>query len=112
MSERIPPLSAILAQIPDPRKARGRQYSRLALLLLVLVGLLSGANSQRALARWGQNTGRARLRCLGLLGRQSPSQPTLHRLLRDVDVNQLEVVLGGPGCNRYAPPAIAAPNAG
>ena len=94
MSERIPPLKAILAQVPDPRKARGRQYPWLALLLLVVVGLLSGANSQRALARWGQNTGRTRLRRLGLIGPGSPSQPTLHRLLRDVDIHQLEALFG------------------
>ena len=94
MSERVPPLAAILAHVPDPRKARGRQYPWLPLLLLVLVGLLCGANSQRALARWGHNIGRARLRRLGLLGPHTPSQPTLHRLLRDVDVHQLEQLFG------------------
>lgn len=94
MTERIAPLAAILAQVPDPRKSRGRQYPWVPLLLLVVVGLLCGANSQRALARWGQNTGRARLRRLGLTGPHSPSQPTLHRLLRDVDVQQVEVLLG------------------
>ena len=51
MSERIPPLSAILAQIPDPRQARGQRYPWVSLLLLIVVGLLSGANWQRALAR-------------------------------------------------------------
>ena len=94
MSERIAPLAAILAQVPDPRKCRGRQYPWLALLLLVVVGLVCGANSQRALARWGHNTGRTRLRRLGLLGSRSPSQPTLHRLLRDVDIDQLEALFG------------------
>ncbi len=33
MSERNLPLSAILAQVPDPRKSRGRQYSWFALHL-------------------------------------------------------------------------------
>jgi predicted transposase YbfD/YdcC len=94
MTERIAPLATILAQVPDPRKPRGRQYPWLALLLLVIVGLLSGANSQRALARWGHNSSRARLRRLGLLAAHSPSQPTLHRLLRDIDVHQLETLLG------------------
>jgi predicted transposase YbfD/YdcC len=94
MRERIAPLSAILAQVPDPRKARGRQYPWLSLLLVVVVGLLCGANSQRGLARWGHNIGRARLRRLGLLGTHAPSQPTLHRLLRDVDVHHLEALFG------------------
>jgi hypothetical protein len=93
VSERIPPLSAILAQIADPRHARGQRYPWVSLLLLVVVGLLSGANSQRALARWGQNSSGARLRRLGLVRPDSPSQPTLHRLLRNVDVTQLEALL-------------------
>jgi predicted transposase YbfD/YdcC len=94
MTERIAPLAAILAQVPDPRKSRGRQYPWLPLLLLVVVGLLCGANSQRALARWGHNASRARLRRLGFMGPHSPSQPTLHRLLRDIDVHQVEALLG------------------
>ena len=93
MSERVPPLSAILAQIPDPRHARGRRYPWLSLLLLIVVGLLSGANSQRALARWGQNSSGARLRRLGLVRPHSPSQPTLHRVLRNLDVTKLETLL-------------------
>ncbi len=94
MSERIPPLTAILAQIPDPRAAGGRRHPWTALLLLVVVGLLSGANSQRGLARWAQYAGWARLRRLGFVQRRRPSQPTLHRLLRSVDVQQVEQVLG------------------
>jgi predicted transposase YbfD/YdcC len=93
VSERISPLSAILAQIPDPRHARGQRYPWLSLLLLIVVGLLSGANSQRALARWGQHTGQARRRQLGLRRREAPSQPTLHRVLRNLDVTKLEAVL-------------------
>ncbi len=94
MSERIPPLTAILAQIPDPRAARGCRHPWTALLLLVVVGLLSGANSQRALARWAEYAGWARLRRLGFARRRRPSQPTLHRLLRDVDIDQVERLLG------------------
>jgi predicted transposase YbfD/YdcC len=91
--EAVPSLRAIVAQIPDPRARRGRRHPWLALLLLVIVGLLCGANSQEGLARLGHATGWCRLQRLGFVRRGGPSQPTLHRLLRDVDVNQLEGVL-------------------
>jgi predicted transposase YbfD/YdcC len=96
MDERavVPSLSAIVAQVPDPRARRGRRHPWTALVLLVLVGLLCGADTQHALARWGHATGWARLRRLGFVRRGGPSQPTLHRLLRDVDVERLEAVLG------------------
>ena len=77
MSESIPSLAATLAQIPDPRAARGRRHPWRGLLLLVSLGLLAGANTQRAVARFGHQLSRTRLRQLGL--RQAPSQATLHR---------------------------------
>lgn len=94
MSASVPSLVSILAQVSDPRKARGRQHPWGALLLLVLAGLLSGANSQRALARWGQQLPWPWLQALGFTRAGGPSQPTLHRLLRDVDAGQLETRLG------------------
>lgn len=94
MNASVPSLVAILAQIPDPRKARGRQHPWTALLLLCVAGLLSGANSQRALARWGQQLPWPWPRALGFTRAGGPSQPTLHRVLRQVDVAALETRLG------------------
>ena len=94
MSVTVPSLGSILAQVPDPRGRQGRQHPWRALLLLVVAGLLSGRNSQRALARWGQRLEWPWLQALGFTRAGGPSQPTLHRLLRDVDVGQLDRLLG------------------
>lgn len=96
MGERVvvPSLRAIVAHVPDPRARRGRRHPWTALLLLVIVGLLCGANTQQALARWGHSTSWARLQRLGFVRRGGPSQPTLHRLLKSVDVDQFEAVVG------------------
>jgi predicted transposase YbfD/YdcC len=94
MRASVPSLVMILAQIPDPRKTRGRQHPWTALLLLCVAGLLSGANSQRALARWGQQLPWPWLRALGFTRAGGPSQSTLHRVLRDVEVVELETQLG------------------
>jgi predicted transposase YbfD/YdcC len=92
VSESIPSLADTLAQLPDPRHARGRRYPWSALLLLVVVGLLTGANTQRALARCGRNLQRRLLRRLGF--RRPPSQPTLQRLLCSLDAEQFEALVG------------------
>lgn len=89
----MPSLADTLAQVPDPRAARGRRHPWVALLLLIAVGLLTGANSQRALARFGQNLKRLQLRQLGF--RTPPSQPTLQRVLSRVDVEQVEAIFRG-----------------
>jgi len=90
MVERIPSLATIVAQIPDPRARRGQRYPWAALLLLVIAGLLSGANSQQALARWGKRTRWAHRRQLGFVRRAAPSVATLHRALHSIDVHELE----------------------
>jgi hypothetical protein len=52
MAEHSPSLISVLAQISDPRHARGRRHPWSALLLRVVVALLCGANTQHAVARW------------------------------------------------------------
>jgi predicted transposase YbfD/YdcC len=90
----VPSLVSMLSQIPDPRQRRGRRHPWTALLLLTLVALLCGANSQRAIARWGRHVDRRHLRDLGFTRRRGPSLATLHRLLRQVPVAELEGCLG------------------
>jgi hypothetical protein len=72
MDETVPSLWAVLAQVPDPRARRGRRHPWTALLVLSVAALLSGADSQRALARWGRHAGWARLRRLGFVRRGGP----------------------------------------
>ena len=91
MVNSISSMADMLAQVPDPRAARGRRHPWVALLLLVAIGLLTGANTQRALARFGHNLRRPWLRRLGFT--RPPSQATLHRVLCTVDVEQVEAVL-------------------
>ena len=94
MDEQVPTLAAMLAGIPDPRGARGRRHPWSALLLEIVAGLLSGAQSQRAVARWGRDVGLRRRRQLGFTRRRAPSLATVHRVLHRVDVSALEACVG------------------
>jgi predicted transposase YbfD/YdcC len=90
----VPPLMSVLVQVPDPRALRGRRYAWTALLVLIVVALLCGANTQRACARWGQYATRSSLRRLGFVGGSGPSLATVHRVLHQVSVVDLETSLG------------------
>ncbi len=94
MDPTVPSLVAALRQVPDPRHARGRRYPWTALLLLIVAALLSAANTQRAIARWGRDTDVRYRRALGFTRAAAPSEPTLRRLFQQVDVAVLERVLG------------------
>lgn len=90
----VPPLVEVLGEIPDFRCARGKRHPLPAVLLLACVAILGGARSESAIAEWGANYGPEWRRRLGLTHARGPSQATVHRLFRGIDVGLLERHLG------------------
>ncbi|MEU0213374.1 ISAs1 family transposase [Streptomyces canus] len=85
-------LAEVLEQVPDPRRIRGRRYRIGSLLALCLVGVLSGAKSVTAIARFAADSN-ADLRTLLGLTRATPNTTTLGRLLARLDGNALDDAL-------------------
>jgi predicted transposase YbfD/YdcC len=91
-------LAQALSELPEPRRPFGwnPQHPPLplvSLLLLTLVALLCGANSQSAIAQWGRERLGDQpdlLLALGFPVGQSPAVVTLHRLYRRLDVAAFE----------------------
>jgi predicted transposase YbfD/YdcC len=83
-----------LAVVPDPRKARGKRYPWLLLLTLLAAGLASGQQTARAIAHWLRLHADELKAALPQLVR-IPSESTLLRTLRLVDVGVLEAALAG-----------------
>jgi len=93
MTQIVPPLAEMLADLPDFRRAQGKRHPLLALLLLASVAMLCGARSQSAITDWGKNYGLARRKHLGFTRRDAPSQSTIQRLFAGIDVSLLEARL-------------------
>jgi hypothetical protein len=49
------PLIEVLAEVQDPRKARGKRHPFAAILALAVVATLCGAKGYSAIAAWGRN---------------------------------------------------------
>jgi predicted transposase YbfD/YdcC len=86
----IPSLVDVLAQIPDPRKAKGKRHPLQAMLTLTCVALLCGYRSLLAISEWAHNYGLAYLSRLGFTRHYPPSQATWYRVLSKIDWQALE----------------------
>lgn len=83
-------LAAVLAEVPDPRRARGKRHAWGLLLTLVGLALASGARGMEATVRW---VAERREELIGELRPPRgvlPSASTLRRAVRAVDCAALE----------------------
>lgn len=80
-----------LADVPDPRSVRGRQYEWTFLLTIVCSAVLCGHTSVRAMAQWAFHHAHEILAALQPQRRNVPSASTLYRILRTIDVVDLEL---------------------
>ena len=79
-----------LAAVPDPRHQRGRRYPWALLLVLVAAALVSGQRHGRGIGPWvHEHAGQWRA-LLGWPGTRLPSEATLRRAVRCLDVERLE----------------------
>ncbi|WP_126147298.1 transposase family protein [Synechococcus elongatus] len=85
------PLSLIefLQSIPDCRKARGVRFPQWYLLLLTVLGNLSGAVSLHGLERFGQRHAQKICEILGVEYRGGPADSTYRLLFSKLDVGDL-----------------------
>src|SRR5512144_195059 len=88
------PLRDVLAEIPDPRHARGKRHPLSAVLALVCVATLCGYRSYSAIAEWARVYPRELIVALGFTHPTPPCPATLSTILRQLDLPQLETKLG------------------
>ena len=82
----------MLAEVPDPRKKKGRRHPLVSMLALTVVGLLCGQRSYTQIAKW------ARLHpdlpnALGFTAKQTPAASTFHYLYQRLDITAVEKTL-------------------
>jgi predicted transposase YbfD/YdcC len=83
-------LAAMLAAVPDPRRARGKRHPWALLLTLVGLALASGAQGMEAVVRWVAERREELLAQLQPPRGVLPSAATLRRAARAVDCEALE----------------------
>jgi predicted transposase YbfD/YdcC len=85
-------LMDVLSAVPDPRKPRGKRYPWTLLLTLIAAGLASSQQTAHAIAHWLVLHADQLQAALPAL-RRLPSESTLLRTLRQLDVSVLEAAM-------------------
>jgi predicted transposase YbfD/YdcC len=95
-------LLAVLAQIPDPRKARGIRHKFQAVLALAVCAVLAGARSYIAIGEWAAD---ADALTLSEVGARTvvPCETTFRRTLQSLDADLLDDRLGAWASERTRP---------
>jgi predicted transposase YbfD/YdcC len=85
-------LAEAVAQVPDPRQARGKRYPWALIVRLIVAAMASGQTHVRAIAQWVQEHTETLQAEVGWAARL-PSEATLRRALREMDGGALETHL-------------------
>lgn len=99
--EQVPGLLEVLAQVPDPRRRRGRRFGLAFVLAVAVMCVLAGAKSFREIGDQAVDLPQDLLAALGgrphPLRRQivAPSEKRIRTLLQEMDAAALDVIIGG-----------------
>jgi predicted transposase YbfD/YdcC len=83
----------LLAQVPDPRKKRGRRHSLAGLLAVGIAAVIAGSRSFAAIGQWAADAGPDVLAVLGA-ARGPAEESTFRRAFALVSADRLDQVLG------------------
>jgi predicted transposase YbfD/YdcC len=89
-----PGLRAALAEVEDPRKARGVRHRLVTVLVVAVCAVAAGARSFVAVAEWVTDLPAELAETLDVAGRR-PSESTIRRLLGTLDADRFDAVIGG-----------------
>jgi len=97
-----------LHAVPDPRHARGKQLEWTFLWGVIASALLSNHRTPAAIAQWAKQQAAPLLTALQPRRGRVPSETTIRRTLRQVDIVALEAQLAGRA-PPPSPPAASVP---
>jgi hypothetical protein len=90
-----------LAELPDPRGRHGRQYPLVGLLTLCLVAVMGGHTTPEAISQFGWLRQKRLGHALGFRNGNMPCPNTVAGLLRKLDPDRLDAIIGAWLADRH-----------
>ena len=83
-----------LGELEDKRGRKGRQYAMRPVLGISIAAMLAGADSLRAIFRWGRRLTPEALALFGITNGKAPCHSMYFYFFRDLDADTLSKALG------------------
>lgn len=93
MQIEIPPVFTIFDPIPDWRQEKGKRYNLKSLLNFIVLALLCGKNSTRAMSRWGKHLPVGLKERLAIHPERHPSPAMICRVFWHIEATVLETAI-------------------
>jgi len=87
-------LPELLEEVPDPRRAEGKRHSLPAVLSLVVLATMAGMRGLQGIVDFGRNLPPDVVALLGFTRPKTLAKSTLSEILRAIDVEAFETVVG------------------
>lgn len=78
-----------LKAVPDPRKAKGKVDELWQILLVIIMGIMSGQHSNRGLGRFAERHRQSLIKAVGFKNGRLPSYSTIRRVMLNMDFKNL-----------------------
>ena len=102
----LEPFLALLAAIPDPRRAEGKLYQLPHVLLFSIFAIVSGANSYRGIQTYFKVHLRALNKAFKIKWKKAPAHTAIRYILQGLDAADVERAFREHGANlNFAPDA-------
>lgn len=87
-------LPDLLAEIPDPRRAEGKRHPLPAVLSLLVLATMAGMRGLQGVVEFGRNLSPDVIASLGFTRPKTLAKSTLSEILRAIDIEAFEAVVG------------------
>jgi hypothetical protein len=78
-----------LSQIADKRRGAGQRHKLVVVLLIIIIGTMSGCQGYRSLGDFVKRHQKELIKLLGITRKEVPSYSTIRRVLMAIEVSQL-----------------------
>jgi hypothetical protein len=83
-------LFELISEIEDHRRKQGRRYTLQTILLIIILGIMSGSKSERAISRFAKNNREDLINNLKIARDNVPGRHSITNVIQSLDFNKLE----------------------